>query len=122
MAEKDAILSCVDRVLNCFNNGSEDTEELFQSFKEILPIPDSSYKIISVKGDVGKFKGSIKCNLNSVEDIECFVQNYEKQGNEKLRKLSPSFPGSKSAYSFIQYYRCHHKTYHQPSKLDLQKQ
>ena len=54
MAEKDAILSYADRILNCFNNGCEDTEELFQSFKEILPIPDSSYKIISVKGDVGK--------------------------------------------------------------------
>ena len=114
MAGKDAILACLDLVNDQFS-GSKDTNELFTYVEEILPVPKDSFKILSVKGSSEKLKTQVQCQLQNVEEVEVFVKNYMDANNETIRKLTPKFPSTKSPYSTILYYRCQHKTYHQPS-------
>ena len=66
-------------------------------------------------GDTNKFKARIDCNILDVEGVANFVESYTKRTNETLRKLSPTYPIEKNEYSVCLYYRCKHKTGHQPS-------
>ena len=62
-----------------------------------------------------RFRGQVECRLENINTVEKFVRDYINANNETLRKLTPTIPSKKSPYSIILYYRCHHKTYHQPS-------
>ena len=110
----DAVLKCLNVIRNQFS-GSTDTDELFTYVKEILPIPNENYKVVSVKGTSERFKAEVQCKLESVAAAEIFVNKYVSSNKETLRKLTPKIPSVKSPYSIILYYRCQHKTYHQPS-------
>ena len=73
------------------------------------------YEVLSIEGDTNKFKARIDCNILDVEGVANFVESYTKRTNETLRKLSPTYPSEKNEYSVCLYYRCEHKTGHQPS-------
>ena len=87
----------------------------FTCIQELLPIRGDLYEVLSIEGDTNKFKARIDCNILDVEGVANFVESYTKRTNETLRKLSPTYPSEKNEYSVCLYYRCQHKTGHQPS-------
>ena len=114
MADHEDVLSCLNVIKNQFK-GSKDTEELFACIRELLPIRGDLYEVLLIEGDANKFKARIDCNIPDVEGVANFVESYTKRTNETLRKLSPTYPSEKNEYSVCLYYRCQHKTGHQPS-------
>ena len=108
------LLSCLDIVSNQFNGG-KDTDELRAYVNEILPLDANRYKVTNIQGNEHKFKAEIHPKLANVTDNERFIKDYCDKNNETLRKRSPTVLSPKSIFKSVQYYRCHHKTFHQAS-------
>ena len=96
-------------ITNIFS-GEENTETLFEYVRNILPIKEENYKILSVKGTARTFKANIKANLQSEEDVAKFIENYGLKNNETLR-IAKTRKGCSNGESVLtKYFRCHHNT------------
>ena len=80
------------------------------SFSQLLK--ENKNKVKYVKGSVKVFKASVDCNIVSEDE---FVNNYKQKSYETLCKLTPKYPGNKSAFDKLVYFRYHHNTRHQPT-------
>ena len=92
--------------------GGENTEELFASARELLPLKDDQFKIVSVRGKTNSFKAEVLSSIKTVEEIHAFIENYKIQNDETLRSRTATKLGAKSDYVLSLYYRCHHRTTH----------
>ena len=90
----------------------ENTEELFCSAKELLPLDSNDYKISVVKGNASCFRAEVKLKLRSSEDIVKFVADYSLLNEETLTKKTPKKYSGKGKYTYVIYYRCQHWTTH----------
>ena len=55
--------------------------------QEILPMKDTEYKVVDVKGTSKKFKANIKVDFKNEEVVDSFLRNYGYKNNETLRIL-----------------------------------
>ena len=111
----NSLLGIINEVQGKFSVGEENTEELFEVVKNLLPLDEVGYKIVNVERCKESFKTSVDCKLASRNECEVFVESYSLQNNETLRVRTPAFPKGKSEFACILYYRCHHRTTHDPS-------
>ena len=78
---------------NNFQNrfsGSENTEELIASAKELLVYKDDQFIIVSVRGQVDCFRAEINCDLSTAAEIQTFIDNYKLLNDETLRAGTPT--------------------------------
>ena len=73
----------IHEVQNTFN-GTENTADLMSYVENIIPLPNTEYKILNVKGITTEFKASITCILKSIGDLNGFITNYSLKSNETL--------------------------------------
>ena len=107
----------MDEVVAAFNqqfSGGINTEELFSCTRDILPLSEQDYKIVSAEGSDKCFKAEIKCNLSTPEEIEEFIKNYSAQNDETLRRRTPKVNKSNNKFRYVIYFRCQHRTTHVP--------
>ena len=98
--------------------GEANTREQLVRVQEILPMKDTEYKIVDVKGTSNNFKANIKVNFKNEEDVDLFVRNYACKNNETLRILRTRKSGHKKAKTvLVKYFRCHHNTRYEATKL-----
>ena len=108
MNVRELCLNSLNSVRNNFNDAAN-TEELFHRVQHIFPLNKDEYKIEYAQGVTEKFKAHVKCNI-SVNNVDSFIQQYNKQNNETLRISRTKRPSDNSPYSLVKYYRCHHNT------------
>lgn len=95
---------------------AENTTELLSCVKRVMPLPDTDYKIINVKGTTTKFKASVECSLKNADDLNKFITNYNMKNNETLKVSKTRIVTcEKSPYQTIKYFRCHHNTRYEPT-------
>ena len=68
-------------------SGEANTGELLDRVQEILPLENTEYKIVDVKGTSKNFKANIKVDFKNEEEVDLFVRNYCYKNNETLRIL-----------------------------------
>ena len=68
-------------------SGEANTGELLDRVQEILPLKNTEYKIVDVKGTSKNFKANIKVDFKNEEEVDLFVRNYCYKNNETLRIL-----------------------------------
>ena len=108
----------MEDVVAAFNkqfSGGINTEELFNCTRDVLPLSEQQYKIVSAEGTEECFRSEINCNLSTTEEIDEFVRNYSIQNDETLRKRTPKINKSSNKFRYVIYYRCQHRTTHAPS-------
>ena len=109
MAERSDVLK---RFRQRFSRTSNDTVELGEALRNILPFED--YKVVFVDGNRRKFKAVVECKqLDSDDAIKLFMKNYNQKTSETVRKLTPKFPSKQNPFYKYIYFRCHHKTNHE---------
>ena len=96
-------------------NGASNTEELFATVRELLPLNSECYKIVNVEGRVTKFLATMDCCFSDDAEVHLFVKNYMERTSETLRKMSTHKPSEKNKFEVVFPFRCHHRTYHQPT-------
>ena len=91
-------------------SGEANTGELLDRVQQILPLENTEYKIVGVKGTGKNFKANIKVDL--------FVRNYVYKNNETLRILKPRKSENKTVKTVLtKYFRCLHNTRYEATKL-----
>ena len=110
----DIVARCVSIIQNEFS-GATNTEELFTTVKDHLPLLDDEFKIKNVKGTVTCYMAEIDCNLATPVAIEEFAKSYMQKSGETIRRSTPKYHGSRGVHQYSVYYHCHHKTNHVPS-------
>jgi hypothetical protein len=112
---KELMQQSIHEVQNTFS-GAENTDDLILCVENIIPLPNTEYKILNVKGTATRFKASITCNLKNVDDLNGFITNYNVKNNETLRvSKSRNVTDQKSPYQIVRYFRCQHNTRYQPT-------
>ena len=117
MCEKEKLLTCLANARNEFP-GEENTEELYNTVKEVIPLKDG-FKIDNVSGTVDKFKATLSCTLSSGEEVDEFVNRYMIKSKETLRKLTPRILGEKNLFTKSIQFRCHHRGNYHPTMNPL---
>lgn len=73
---------------------------------------------MDVKGTSNNFKANIKADFKNEADVDLFVRYYGHKNNETLRILKTRKSGNKKAKTvLVKYFRCHHNTRHEATKL-----
>ena len=67
-------------------SGGENTAELNDCLADLLPLHD--YKVLKVHGTCGRFVATIKCKVNTKDDVKKFINSYCEKTNEVLRKAT----------------------------------
>ena len=94
------------------------TGELLGCVQEILPMKDTEYEVVDVKGTSKNFKANIKVDFKNEEDVDSFVRIRGYKNNETLRILKTRKSGNKKAKTVLaKYFRCHHNTKYETTKL-----
>ena len=103
-------------------SGNENTPDLIIALQDIIPLDCNDYTVLHVTGSQEAFKPTFECELSSLDDVATFVGRYCTVNGETLRKKTPSFPkSSTNPYSVISFFRCQHRSIHEPSYNPVQK-
>lgn len=89
--------------------GLSDTEELKACVLDLLPLEHQDIKSLTVQGTLSKFKSSFNCALPE-DNIEKFIEAYNKKTNETLKLAVSKKLSVKSGYEVNKTFRCHHNT------------
>ena len=81
--------------------GEANTGELLDRAQEILPLDNTEYKIVDVKGTSKNFKANIKVDFKNEEELDLFVRNYCYKNNETLRILKTRKSENKTAKTVL---------------------
>ena len=114
----ELLRQAIDDFQNGFS-GKENTCELTPRVKEVMPMEGNDYKIVSVQGNMSKFKASIKVNFKNEEDINTLIKNYRIKNNETLR-ISKTKKVESEKTVLVKYFMCHHNTRHEATKFPNQ--
>ena len=72
---EDILEKAIANLRNEFVGEDNNTSELVNCVKEILPLDSTKYKILNVEGTSTKFKAIVTANLKSEPDVDLFVKN-----------------------------------------------
>ena len=81
---REKMLQSMLEVKNAFNE-AENTTELISCVKNLMPLPDTDYNIVNVKGTTTKFKASVKCSVKNADYLNKLITNYNLKNNETLK-------------------------------------
>ena len=97
-------------------NEAENTTELLSCVKNLMPLPDTDYNIVNVKGTTTKFKASVKCSVKNADYLNKLITNYNLKNNETLKVSKTRIvTDQNSPYQMIKYFQCHHNTRYEPT-------
>ena len=101
-----------ENIQNCENN-----PDLSRFVKDFIPLSPSEYSLEFVNGTRKSWQCQVLCKLTSSEDVREFVDKYLSINNETLKKNNDKKCGEKSPYLMNRFYRCHHDTRYEKTRL-----
>ena len=105
------------RNLNENNLDGIENPDLYNYVAEFISLASTDYKLEFIRGTRRSWICQLKCKFTRSEEICQFIDRYLCVNNETLKINNDKRCGEKFPYSLNRFYRCHHDTHYEKTRV-----